>query len=267
VDDTHGNPVSGITLSNFSILENKNPPQSVVALRTAKEMPLRIGLLIDTSNSQRKSDLYGPGVKATLEFLAQELSGRDDKAFIVSFSDTVRATDFLGRDQIVELKFDVARGVGTALYEAIYFSCMDRMKPDPARPARRVLVLLSDGEDNLSHVNRMETVPAAQATGTLIFTVSTEGQGRYASQAQGDTALKHFATDTGGNAFSDLTPRDMPKVFAKIKAQIDDMYSVTFIPAEFDQSRSSHPIELKITSDRKWEARAPKGYYVPAATQ
>jgi Ca-activated chloride channel family protein len=268
VDDGHGGPVSGLTPSDLSILDNTKPPQSVVALQAAKEMPLRIGLLIDTSNSQAKSDLYQPGVRAALNFLDQVLSGPDDKAFIVNASSDVRATDFLNRDRLVKLKVDTTPGGGTALYDAIYFSCRERMKPDTAQPARRVLVLLSDGEDNLSHVRRVDTIAAAQDTGTLIFSVSTEGgQSQYFSRMQGDTVLKQFATETGGQAFFVWNAKDMPKVFAKIKGEIDGMYSVTYIPAEFGQPGQFRPLELKIRSDKKWKAHGPKGYHVPVPAQ
>lgn len=261
-DDSHGNPIRELTKADISLLDNKKPPQSVVELRTAKDLPLRLGLLIDTSNSQGSNELYRPAVKAAFDFLNQILGDQDTKVFIVDFSSTPKATSFMNQDQFSKAKVELSTGGGTAFYDAVNLACKERMQADRTMPARRVLIVLSDGEDNLSHVSRVETIVAAQQAGTTIFTISTNKSNARAST--GDKVLERFAAETGGYSFSELGPKDMPKVFASIRAQIDSMYNLTYIPAEAGQPGHFSPIELKITSGGKWKVHAPKGYYVPS---
>jgi VWFA-related protein len=266
--DSHGNPIQGLTSADVSIRENKKAPLSVGILRTAKQLPLRLGLLVDASGSQG-AGLYEPAVKAAHEFLNQALTGPDDRVFIVTFSATLKATDFLTKGAVSNAQIDAIPRGGTALYDAIFFSCRDRFMKDPVQQARRVLVVLSDGDDNLSHVTRSQAIAEAEQAGALIFTVSTKGgQNRYsATGEQGDSTLKQFATESGGYSFSDLGPKDLPKAFATIKAQLDNMYSVTYIPADPGQAGHFQPIELKVTSDKKWKVHAPKGYIVSVVAQ
>jgi VWFA-related protein len=266
VEDGHGVPVSGLAPSDLSILDNKKPPQSVVSLRTAKQMPLQLGLLIDTSSSQAGSDLYLPGLKAASAFVNQALIGPDDRAIIMTFSAATNASGFMDRDELRQFKVDATPGRGTALYDAVYFSCRQRMKGDPVQTARRVLIVISDGEDNLSHVTPREAIAAALEGGTVIFAVSTD-TARAGIETRGDRALEKFASETGGRAFLELSPKDLPKVFAQIEADIEHMYSVTYVPAESGKPGSFQPIEVKPTSNKKLKARAPKGHFVPVTAQ
>jgi Ca-activated chloride channel family protein len=255
-DNGHGKPVTGISLSDLSVVDDKQPVQRIVALRGAKEMPLRLGLLIDTSSSQGSSPLYAPGVKSAFDSLSRLLISSDDKGFIMPFDSMPHGTGFMNRDELVETKLNLRIGGGSALYDAINLACTERMRTDSPEVFRRVLVLLTDGDDNMSHVTRSASIAAAQNAGTVIFTVST---GRY---QEGDKALKAIASETGGDAYSDLSNTDMPQVFAKIKAKIEQMYSVTYIPAEASKLGQFRSFELKITSDKKARVHAPRGYYV-----
>jgi len=129
------------------------------------------------------------------------------------------------------------------------------MRTDSLQVARRVLVLLSDGDDNASHMTRSEAIAAAQNAGTVIFTVST---GAY---QKGEKVLEMMASETGGDTYSGLSDTDMPKVFAKIKTRIEQMHSVTYIPPEASKAGQFRSVELKITSDKKARVHAPRGYY------
>jgi Ca-activated chloride channel family protein len=264
VVDGHGNPTSATTQINVSVLDNKVPPQSVVAIQAAKELPLRLGVLIDTSYSESRSGLYQPGVQAISELLSQVLKAPEDRVFLLSFTATPNGTDFMSRDEFLKFKLDVTPGGATALFDALYFACKERMQGDPTQPARRVLVILSDGGDNSSHVNHDDAIAAAQKAGTAIFAVSTSEN----PNANLDSRrLEQFADKTGGHAFLHLSRKDLPKVFSSIREQIENMYAVTFVPADIGRSGEYHSIELKMTSDKQVKLRAPKGYYVTAGAQ
>lgn len=255
VVDGHGNPTSATTHFDLSVLDNKIPLYSVVAIQAAKSLPLRLGILIDTSNSEARNGLYKPGVQATSELVSQLLEAPEDKVFVVNFAEIPDVSGFMSRDEFLKLKIDLAPGGGTALFDAVYVACKKRMQADPIQPSRRVLVILSDGRDNMSHVTRDTAVAAALEARTVIFAVNTSEN----SNGTDSVGLSWFADKTGGYAF--LYP-NLPKVFPSIREQIENMYAVTFVSADVGKPGRYHSIELKDTSDTKMKLRAPKGYYV-----
>lgn len=259
-EDSHGREINDVAASDLSIVDNKNPLQSIVSIKSSKELPLRLGVLIDSSSSERGGGLYGPGLAAMNDLLRQVLNATDDKVFIVNFSSTVQATEFMGREEFLKSKTNVTPGGGTAFFDAVYFACKDRMGADSTQPARRVLVILTDGGDNMSHVNRDEAIIAAQKVGAVIFVVSTNPVGI------GDGALHQFGEKTGGRAFLNLGASDMPKIFQSIREQIENMYVVSYIPQEYGDQDKPHALELRAASDKKLKFRAPKAYYPFAST-
>ena len=184
------------------------------------------------------------------------LTGPDDKAFIVIFGSVPQASRFTNRDELLAYKIDFTPRGGTTLFDAIYLSCNERMRNDLTPSSRRVLVILSDGGDNQSRVNRDQAIAAAQTTGTVIFAVSTSD----GPNDHGNTTLQKLADQTGGHAFLELGRKGVIQAFPNIMEQIDNMYSVTYIPAE-PRNGNFHSVELKSTSDTKLKIRAPKGYY------
>jgi VWFA-related protein len=264
VDDRQGNPVLGLAQPELSILDNRKPLQSVAEIRPARQLPLRIGLIIDVSNSEKLSPTHGLAVKALAEFLNHMLTSPKDKAFVVTFAEVPQASAFMGRNEFLASKFNVSLGGETALFDAISLACNERMRTDPTQPSRRVLVILSDGHDNHSKVSENKAIAAAQASGTVIFAVNDGGpyldKGIYGEDL-GARNLEEIADDTGGRFFN-LQYEDAAKALTNIKRQIDNMYSVTFFPAEPGNNGKFHSVGLKSSADPKLRIRAPKGYYV-----
>ncbi len=254
-EDNHGREINDVAASDLSIIDNKNPLRSTLSVRSAKELPLRLGVLIDSSSSVREGGLYRPGLDAMNDLLHQVLNATDDEVFIANFSATMKATEFMGREEFLKSKTNVSIGGGTALFDAVYFACKDRMAADSTQPARRVLVILTDGGDNQSHVTRDEAIIAAQKAGTVIFAVSTNPLGI------GDGVLRQFGEKTGGQAFINLRPSDMSKIFRNIREQIENLYVVSYVPQDHGNQGKPHVLELKVTSDKKLKFRAPKEYY------
>ena len=253
--ENHGNSTS--PQIDLVVSDNK-ATQLIVAVHPPKELPLRLGVLIDASNSERRSSLYGPEVQAASELLNETVKTPENKVFIGSFDVTADVSAFMNRDELLKFKIELTPGSGTALQDAIHVACKERMQRDPTQPARRVLVVLSDGDDNMSHVTREEAIAMAQKTGTVIFIVGTsEGlNGNVVSRR-----LEQLADNTGGQAFFPFNNKDIPKVFTSIKEQIEALYAVTFVPAAPGKPGKYHSIGLKTTSDKKAKLRAPKGYY------
>lgn len=139
------------------------------------------------------------------------------------------------------------------------------MKNDPVQDSLRVIVLLSDGEDDQSHTSRKEAIASAQRAGAVIFGVSTADDNRGDSLGRGSPigngVMKQLADETGGMAFLHLNRKDLSKAFAAIKDQIDNMHLLSYVPADPDHSGQYRSLELKPASKAKLRLRAPKGYY------
>jgi len=108
VSDEHKRPVAGITPADLLVSGDSNAPLTVLAVRNASDLPLRLGLLIDTSNSQRDSSKYAEAMQRKQDFLLDVLKGPDDRAFIMAFADSVKSSEFLTRDQIPQVRVDPA---------------------------------------------------------------------------------------------------------------------------------------------------------------
>ncbi len=247
VNDKHDKPINSVTQADLEIWDNKKPPQSIVAVRSGKQLPLRLGLLIDTSNSERRSSLYAPAVQAAEELLYQVLSSSDDKVFVEKFDVIPDTTQFMTKEQLASFKVNLTPGGGTALFDAVQVACEQRMRTDSMRPARRVLIIVSDGGDNSSHVNHDESIAAAQKAGAVVFAVSTEEERPYGSIGGLDTRrLEQFADRTGGRAFVHLNRKDIANVFTGIREQMENMHVVTYVPAEPGPAGQYHSIEMKL---------------------
>jgi Ca-activated chloride channel family protein len=246
-NDGHDQPVSGVTLADVAILDNRKAPQLIVGMRSRAELPLRLGILIDTSNSERASGRYQAGVQAASDFLNQVLNGTDDKVFIEKFDAAPNATQFMTKQQISALKVDLTPAGPTALFDALLFACDERMKNDPVQDSLRVVVLLSDGDDSQSRTNRKEAIAGAQRVGAVIFGVSTADDNDFLGRGSptGNGVMKQFADETGGMAFLHLNRKDLPKVFAAIKGQIDNMHLLSYVPADPDHRGQYRSLELK----------------------
>jgi VWFA-related protein len=265
-NDGHDKPILDVTQADVAILDNKKPPQSVLGMRTAAELPLRLGVLINTSGSERLSGLYQIEVEAASEFLTRVLNGTEDRAFVENFGAVPHATQFLTKAELRAVKLDVTPAGPSAFYDAIRFACEERMEKDPLHAARRIIVLVGDGHDNASQIDQGKAIASAQEAGAVVFLVSTLDDPRAPSQRR-NGALKEFADQTGGAVFLQLTRKDIPNVFATIREQIDNMRVLSYVPAGPLQDGQRRPIELKPASSRKLKIRAPKAYYLTATTQ
>ena len=138
-------------------------------------------------------------------------------------------------------------GGGTAMYDAIYFACRDKlMKEDKGVMAtRRAIILLSDGEDNQSRVSREEAVEMAQRAEVIIYAISTNTSGL---KLRGDKVLEHFAEETGGKAFFPFKIEDVANAFTEISDELRSQYAISYKPADFPADGKYRKIEISPTT-------------------
>src|SRR6202030_3334753 len=204
---------------DFKVWDDK-APQAIRYFSRQTDLPLRIGLLMDTSNSIR--DRLKFEQDAATSFLFSVIRHNRDQAFVMTFDDEPSIlqdfTDDAGR-----LRHEIVKtraGGGPPVYDAIYAAC-DKELSHPPRPAgdqpdvvRRVMIVISDGDDNLSNHTRAEAIEMAQRYSVVIYTISTSTQWIQLSQTdplkaadrkthltEGDKILAHLVEETGGRAF------------------------------------------------------------------
>jgi VWFA-related protein len=224
------------------------------------DLPLRVGLLIDASNSIRDRFLFEQ--QAASEFLQQIIRPKSDRAFVLAFDEVWDLTqDFTGDLDKLTKGIQVIRpGGGTALWDAVYFACRDKlMKERDAGPVRKAIILVSDGDDNQSRVLRQEALDMAQRAEVIVYTISTNLSN---IQDQGDKNLKLLADATGGRAFFPFKLQDLADAFHDIREELRSQYSVSYKPDEFIANGGFRPIQISM-GDKKFRVRAKKGYYVP----
>jgi VWFA-related protein len=151
-------------------------------------------------------------------------------------------------------------GGGTAMYDALYFTCRDKLLKEPqAGPVRRAIILLSDGDDNSSHVTREESIEMAQRAEVIVYTISTNITG---SKTKSDKVLERIADATGGRAFFPFQIRDVTDAFASIQDELRSQYAMSYRPADFVADGHFRTIEI-LAQQKAFHVRTRKGYYAP----
>lgn len=258
--DKHGRFVRNLNEDDFAILDDHKPPQAIVNFRSETDLPLELGLLIDTSGSVRTR--FDFEQESAISFLQQILRPHFDKAFVMGFnSHTTITQDFTDDDVLLRIGVHkLQNGGGTALYDAIYRACRTKlMKDDQDRPARRAIIVVSDGEDNQSEFSEAQAIEMAQRAEVIIYAISTDDSGLI---LRGDTVLQQLADATGGRAFFPFKMKDIKGSFAAIEDELRSQYVVSYHPADFETDGRYRPIEITALK-KDLQVRARKGYYAP----
>jgi len=262
VTDKHGRYVKDLHKEDFAVRDDNQPAQSVLSFRSETDLPLRVGLMIDASNSVR--DRFRFEQEAAIEFLNQIVRPRSDRAFVIGFDTTPEVTqDFTDSTEKLSKGVRMLRpGGGTALYDALFFACRDKlMKATQERGSvRRAIILLSDGEDNQSRVTREEAIEMAQRAEVIVYTISTNVSGM---KLRGDKVLERIADATGGRAFFPFKIQDVANAFSEIQDELRSQYALGYKPANLRPDGSYHSIDIAAVNNKHLRVRARRGYYAP----
>ena len=247
------------------------------------DLPLRIGMLLDTSNSIRDRIKFEQD--ASINFLFSVVRRNKDEAFVMTFDDEPQIVQgFTGdagalRDQITRTK----AGGGTAIYDAVYEACVKQLSHPPRPPGdqpdvvRRVMILISDGDDNLSTHTRADAIEMAQRTSVVIYTISTSTQWVSLSQTDpnktadrkyhltdGDKILQELAEETGGRAFFPYHVDDLDQSFQDIGDELRNQYSIAYLPTNYVLDGRYHKIRIEVPEHKGYQVRARRGYFARA---
>lgn len=258
VTDKHGRFVKNLTKNDFKVVDDHKPAASIVSFSSETDLPLRVGLLVDASNSVR--DRFRFEQEAAIEFLNQIIRPRSDRGFVIGFDTTAEVTqDFTDSAELLSRGVRMLRpGGGTALYDALYYACRDKlMKARTTGPVRRAVILLSDGEDNQSRVTREEAIEMAQRAEVIVYAISTNVSG---VKLRGDKVLERLAEATGGRAFFPFKIQDVANAFSEIQDELRSQYLLAYKPADFQADGRYRTIDI-VVDNKGLKVRARKGYF------
>jgi len=269
---------------DFKVYDN-NVVQDIRYFSKQSDLPLRIGMLLDTSNSIRDRIKFEED--AANNFLFSVLRHGTDEAFLMTFDDEPQVVQGFTadtgklRDQILRMR----AGGGTAVYDAIYDACANELSHPPRPPGdrpdivSRVMILISDGEDNLSTHTRAEAIEMAQRTNVVIYTISTSIQwvtieepnkekagSRKYHLTEGDKILQDLADETGGRSFYPYHVDDLDQSFQDIGDELRNQYSIAYNPSNHGFDGRYYKIKIEIPEHKGYQVRARRGYYARTVT-
>ncbi len=262
---SHGHMVDDLTLSDIQVRDDGKPPVKILQFSPQSKLPLRVGLLIDTSGSVHER--FGFEKHAASKFLEQLLTNPSDLAFVAGFSNSTTVTqDFTSNHD------DLGKGIdglnnngGTALFDAVSFACGKLAAYPEGERVAKVLVVLSDGEDNSSHTTLRHAVSDAEASGVTIYAISTKDSSGPKTDA--DKVLQALAERSGGEALFPEDSANLHHSFDKLRDIIRSRYLIAYKPADFEPNGKYRPINVTATKDgTRLQVHARKGYHARATS-
>ncbi|MCA1592124.1 MAG: VWA domain-containing protein [Acidobacteria bacterium] len=272
VIDKKGQPVTGLQAGDFLVLEDKKPQafKFVSELRELEKLPIYVGVLMDTSASTSGKLKFEQ--EAALNFIYTVLRSRKDQVAFVTFDDEVNLRqDFTTNLDLLNRAVNGVRkpGAHTSLYDAVWQFCDEKMR-GVGTGGRRVLVVITDGDDTYSRATLRDAIEIAQKTDTIVFGVSTKGG--FAGSAvpgveagtvkdSGDTELGKLADETGGRSFFTGDILALERAFKKIGDSLRSQYLLAYTPDNSKFDGSYRRIEVKLSGKGDGlKIKAKRGY-------
>jgi Ca-activated chloride channel homolog len=260
VTDKKGRFITDLTKDDFQVIEAKKP-QVIQQFTAESDLPLRLALLIDTSNSIR--DRFRFEQQAAIEFINSVVRPRQDRLMIVSFDSAAELVSDLVDDpeKLAKSVRDLRPGGGTAFYDALFYACRDKLSMDQPRDKfRRAVIILSDGDDNQSRVARDQALEMAQKADAVIYAISTNIT---RTDTDGDKVLRYLTAETGGQAFFPFKVEDLSQSFQNVANELRHQYNIFYRPEPLFTDGLYHNVTVKVKSRKDLTVRARKGYYAP----
>jgi Ca-activated chloride channel family protein len=262
-----GKSVTDLASSDIQVRDNSQPPKAILHFRNETQLPLRLGLVIDTSNSV--TDRFKFEQAAAIKFLQKVVTGPDDQVFVVGVNNTVLLAEDFTADQkaIAHAIEELAPTGGTALWDAVEFGADKLANRPETQPVARVMVVISDGEDNSSSVTLKEVIAGVLRREVAVYSVSTRDDFNENEAAiLGGRALQTISQLTGGAAYRPGSVAKMNGSLAELQEVIRSRYLISYKPASFQRDGHYRPIEIKAAkSGHKLRVYARRGYYASAA--
>ena len=260
ITDKDSKPVADLKQDDFKVFENG--AEQKIKIFKREDIPVSVGILVDNSGSMRDKRR---GVNAAALKFVQSSNERDE-VFIVNFNEeSFLDADFTDSIPLLEEALEKidARG-GTALYDAIDMS-LEHMK-DRATLDKKVLIAITDGEDNASRVSLEQIVQSVEHSNVMIYTVGLLSGQNGRSDRRAKRALQEVSKASGGAVFFPENPDDVLYVASEIANDIRNQYVIAYTPANLKKDGTFRKVEIKVNNTRrgKLNVRTRTGYYAEA---
>src|SRR5262245_61376448 len=262
VTDRRGRFIPNLKAEDF-VLEEDGKRQEILHFARENELPLTIGMLIDTSPSVRP--VFDEEKQTAISFLESILK-QNDLAMVIGFDRSVTLVqDYTDRPRLLRTAIESLEiGGGTSVYDAIYLACKEKLGQEAGR---KTVILISDGEDTTSKTKFFEALVAAHQSDTVIYSISNSPRGFFARGGStgggGDPGtLRKFSEETGGATFFVDRGNSFQKIFDQIAQELRSQYSLGY--SSTNQNKDGKFRQIKIVPrDSSYIVRARKGYYAP----
>ena len=262
VTDRRGRLIPGLRAEDF-VLEEDGKRQEILHFARENELPLTIGMLIDTSPSVRP--VFDEEKETAVSFL-ESILRPSDLALVIGFDRSVTLVqDYTERTKLLKAAVDdLEIGGGTSLYDAVYLVCKEKLGREAGR---KTVILISDGEDTTSKTKFFEALIAAHQSDAVIYSISNSRRGFF---ARGNTVggggdpgtLKKFSDETGGATFFVDSQNSFKKIFDQIARELRTQYSLGYTSTNRARDGKFRQIRI-VPRDSSYIVRTRKGYYAP----
>lgn len=263
VTTADGNFVNKLSLDDLHVLDNKTPPEKISYFRQQTDLPLRVALLVDLSDSIVSRFAYEK--RAAAAFLKKVLRPGLDQAFLVGFGSDIKLfQDFTGDiDALSSAIRKMKTGGNTKLYDAIQFASEKLMRSADATLSRNAIILISDGVDTYSRALLYDASQSALRAQVMLYALNTNDSEIY---NPGEAVLELLTTPTGGKVLPANSEGQMARAFAKIKEALRSQYVVAYKPAEFKPDGTFRTIKI-MPRNRSLLVNCRRGYFTPREDQ
>ncbi|HLH07701.1 MAG TPA: VWA domain-containing protein [Terriglobales bacterium] len=261
VTDRKGHFVTDLAESDFQVLDDHKPPDSIRLFQQQSDLPLRVGLLIDLSTSI--TDRFDFEKKAAATFLKKTVRAQTDQAFVLGFNQKLHLVqDATGNPkELTSAVQKLKAGGSTSLYDAIVYACRKLQSGPHDQLVRKVLIVITDGADTTSRSSLGDAEQAAAKAETAIFALSTNElhDGEY---PKGEAVLDLLTRYAGGQILRAREAHQLAKAFAQVENALRSQYVIAYKPADFRPDGNFRPIELKPVRE-KLHIQCRRGYFAP----
>lgn len=265
VSDASGKFISHISLDDLHVLDNRSAPERISYFQQQSDLPLRVGVLVDLSDSITQRFAYEK--KAAIGFLQKVLRPQVDQAFLVGFGSRV----ILYRDFTSDIGAlsnavrEMRAGGDTQLYDAIRFaSAKLGSAPGPAS-MRRAIILITDGEDTRSKTIMYDAIQSALHAETVIFALSSNDIAGF-DYPRGEAVLDLITRPTGGGVLPAHSKSQIARAFDRVNEALRNQYAMGYKPADFKPDGTFRTIQI-VPRQNKLRVQCRRGYFTPRGEQ
>jgi len=265
VSDAQGAPLEDLAQADFKLFDNGKPQTRIVEFQSAHDLPIRAGILMDTSISMAGGE--GSTVNVVTEYLARYFRALTDQAFVMRFDvETHMAADWSkdpGRleDGLHAAAHEAGRGAdGTAIFDSIYKACRDQWPSGSGLETGNLILLFTDGDDNLSHARIADVIDRCQRSRTAVYAFIDVPKSK---GMRGQQTLQQLTGQSGGRIFYQGNQEQIDADLEKMVIDQRSQYRLAYKPLELKRDGSFHRIAL-LCSTPQSVIQSRSGYYAAA---